>query len=130
MIVADTNITAYLALRSPYSELAIKLYARDPHWIVPVLWRSEIIHVLMKHINHSLMTLSQAMLRLGRLEAVIEDQLYEVTAADVLKLAEHSGSSSYDCEFVVLARQMNCQLVTMDKKLVKAFPESARLLSD
>ena len=130
MIVADTNITAYLALDSAFSKEAAKLYRKDPDWIAPSLWRSEICHVILKHLRASRLTLHQALYQLQWLEALLEQRLYDVNSSHVLKLANESGCSSYDCEFVVLARQMNCQLVTMDKKLVKAFPESARLLSD
>ena len=36
-----------------------------------------------------------------------------------------SDCSAYDCEFSVLARRLGVRLVTMDKKLLKAFPGQA-----
>jgi predicted nucleic acid-binding protein len=34
-----------------------------------------------------------------------------------------SDCSAYDCEFVALAVQLEIKLVTMDKKLLKSFPQ-------
>ena len=130
MIVADTNLSAYFSIPSPYSDWAQQLHASDPHWIAPALWRSEIRSVLTQHVAHARLTLRQALQRLGELELMFDQRLFEVPSAEVLKLATESACSSYDCEFVVLARQKDCLLITMDTKLVKAFPETARLLTD
>ena len=42
-----------------------------------------------------------------------------------LQLVRGSDCSGYDCEFVALAQKLNTQLVTMDKKLLRAFPKCA-----
>lgn len=43
----------------------------------------------------------------------------------MLRLAQQSGCSAYDCEFVSLAQDLHVQLVTMDKGILAAFPEIA-----
>ena len=43
----------------------------------------------------------------------------------LLKLSQLSGYSAYDCEFVNLAQDLNTTLVTMDRKILKIFPETA-----
>ncbi len=48
----------------------------------------------------------------------------------VLTLASQSTSSSYDCEFVALAMDIGCQLVTADKRIDRNFPDVAILLED
>ena len=40
-------------------------------------------------------------------------------------LVRDSDCSAYDCEFVALALKLNMQLVTMNKKLLRAFPKCA-----
>ncbi len=40
-----------------------------------------------------------------------------------------TGCSAYDCEFVALAIKLNTHLVTMDKKLLRAFPKCALALT-
>ncbi len=43
----------------------------------------------------------------------------------VLDLAIRFGCSSYDAEFVVLAKELNCRLLTFDRKLLQLFPDVA-----
>lgn len=40
----------------------------------------------------------------------------------VLDLVRTSKCTSYDCEYVALAKEMNLNLVTFDKQVVGAFP--------
>ena len=48
----------------------------------------------------------------------------------ILTLAASSALSAYDCEFVALARELNCRLVTVDKQITKTFPDTAISLED
>ena len=50
---------------------------------------------------------------------------FEVHSRDVLGLVRDSECSAYDCEFVALAERLDAKLVTMDKKVLKAFPTRA-----
>ena len=54
MIVVDTNIISYLFFPSKFSELTEELIIKDPHWIAPVLWRSEFRNVLAGYIRNDL----------------------------------------------------------------------------
>ena len=42
-----------------------------------------------------------------------------------MELVRDSDCSAYDCEFVALAVKLDTKLVTVDKKLLKAFPDRA-----
>ena len=55
---------------------------------------------------------------------------YQVQSRDVLGLAEESGCSAYDCEYIALAKDLGINLVTTDKQLIKAFPDIAMHLTD
>jgi len=46
----------------------------------------------------------------------------------VLRLVSRSDCSAYDCEFVAAAQALGVGLVTMDGKLLKAFPKIAKPL--
>ncbi len=40
-------------------------------------------------------------------------------------VADRSDCSAYDCEYVALAKRLGVKLVTMDRKVLRAFPEVA-----
>jgi predicted nucleic acid-binding protein len=54
---------------------------------------------------------------------------YEVDSRSVLDLAASADCSAYDCEFVSLARALGVQLVTQDRQVLQAFPETAAALA-
>ncbi|MSQ99035.1 MAG: VapC toxin family PIN domain ribonuclease, partial [Xanthomonadales bacterium] len=54
---------------------------------------------------------------------------YEVDSLSVLELVRESACSAYDCEFVTLAMKLGTKLVTMDGKLLRAFPGIAVALA-
>jgi predicted nucleic acid-binding protein len=47
----------------------------------------------------------------------------------VLELAHDTGCSAYDCEFAAVAIALGVKLVTMDAKILRAFPGSAVALT-
>jgi predicted nucleic acid-binding protein len=128
VIVADTNVIAYLLIPSPFTPLAERVYAQDPEWAAPRLWRSEFRNVLSLYVRRALFSLDRAVMLQEEAEDLLQDREYEVTSADVLSLATDSGCSAYDCEFVALARFLGVPLVTADRRLARAFPQYARML--
>jgi predicted nucleic acid-binding protein len=58
-------------------------------------------------------------------ESLMDGFEFDVHSRDVLTLVRDSDCSAYDCEFVALAERLGTQLVTMDKKVLKAFPQRA-----
>ena len=62
-------------------------------------------------------------------ESLLAGAEHEVDSRRVLELVRDSDCSAYDCEFVALAMALGVKLVTMDARLLKAFPEHAVALS-
>jgi predicted nucleic acid-binding protein len=58
----------------------------------------------------------------------MEGREFHVISASVFNLVSSSNCSSYDCEFVALAQSFNLSMYTSDKKVVQAFPDTAKLL--
>ena len=130
MIVADVNVVAYLYFPGPHSEAAEALLLRDAEWMVPRLWRSEFRNVLTTYMRQGQLTLEGAVDINRRAEALLGDNEYDVSALAVLRLANESGCSAYDCEYIALAEHLDVRLVSADKKLCKAFPGRAVGLSE
>ena len=62
-------------------------------------------------------------------ESLLEGAEFEVESLAVLELVRDSNCSAYDCEFIALAMKLDTKLITMDKKLLRAFPKRAIALS-
>lgn len=125
MIVADTNLIAYLVIRDKHSELADTIFEMDPVWVAPLLWRSELRNALAKYIQHAGMRLDAALVALHSAEEVMGGREYRVSSERVLELAVRSKCTAYDCEYVALAQELNVPLVTADRQFLRGFPKIA-----
>lgn len=124
-VVVDTNVLAALLLPS-VSSLDLEEQLRlDEDWRVPPLWRSEFRHVLLKHVRADLMEPDLAIELWTKALERLELCEHPVLGDKVLDLAIRFGCSSYDAEFVVLAKELNCRLLTFDRKLLQLFPDVA-----
>lgn len=128
MIVVDTNVLAYLYLPSEHSALAEALLVQDPVWRAPILWRSEFRNTLVGFLRRRTLSFDQACGIQAEAESLMEGSEFEVDSRSVLELVRDSDCSAYDCEFIALASKLDTKLVTMDKKLLRAFPERALAL--
>ena len=124
-VVVDTNVLAALLLPS-VSSLDLEEQLRlDEDWRVPPLWRSEFRHVLLKHVRADLMEPDLAIELWTKALERLELCEHPVLGDKVLDLAIRFGCSSYDAEFVVLAKELKCRLLTFDLKLLQLFPAVA-----
>ena len=123
MIVVDTNVIAALYLPVDDTGHAEALLERDPEWAVPLLWRSEFRNVLAGFLRRKLVTFEDACALQAEAESLLLGAEHEVDSHLVLTLVRESDCSAYDCEFVALARTLGVPLVTLDKKVLKAFPK-------
>jgi len=129
VIVSDTNVLAYLLLPYEFSPQADALFSRDPDWAVPILWRSEFRNLLAGYLRRKTLTFDEVLKVQAEAEALVAGNEHEVDSRRVLELVRDSACSAYDCEFVALAAQLGTKVVTMDAKLLKAFPHHALALS-
>ena len=125
MIVVDTNVIAYLYLESEFTARAEAQLKIDPDWAAPVLWRSEFRNILAGAIRRKRLSFDEARQVLAEAEGLLAGSEHEVGSHQVLELVRDSDCSAYDCEFMALATQLHVKLVTMDAKLLKAFPKLA-----
>ena len=125
MIVADTNIIAYLFLEGEHTQRARQWLAMDSEWHVPPLWQSEFMNILALYMRKELLSLKQAIAIQEQAASRLSKYEHQPLTKDVLTLAKQSGCTAYDCEFVATARALDCSLLTADKPLLKAFPNIA-----
>lgn len=129
MIVVDTNVLAYLYLPGEHTARAEALLEREPEWMAPVLWRSEFRNILAGYMRRGTLTFDQACNIQDEAESLLAGCEYEVDSRTVIELVRDSDCSAHDCEFVALAVKLDTKLVTMDKKLLRAFPRRAATLA-
>jgi predicted nucleic acid-binding protein len=125
VIVVDTNLVVYLYVQGEHTERAEAVLARDPEWAAPVLWRSEFRNVLVGLVRARALALADAFQIVAEAERSMAGREYTVVSAHVLQLAERSGCSAYDCEFVAFAEDLGAPLVTIDRAVLRAFPARA-----
>ncbi len=130
MIVVDTNVISYFYLPSPFDASVDQLQTIEPEWAAPILWKSEFRSVLALYIQKQLLSLDYALKIMEEAESIMHDTGFEIASLRVLSLITSSSCSSYDCEFVVLAQQLNTKLITQNKKILQEFPDNALSIDD
>jgi predicted nucleic acid-binding protein len=125
VIVVDTNVVARLVLPGQDAALAEEVHRRDPEWVAPPLLYSEIRDVLVMMIRRRDLRREQAIRAATRAVEVMKGDQVPVATPDVLELAERSGCTAYDCEFIAVARLLGVKLVTSDRQVLSAFRETA-----
>ncbi|HWG95875.1 MAG TPA: type II toxin-antitoxin system VapC family toxin [Nitrospira sp.] len=125
MIVADTNLLIYLYVQGERTEESEAVLRRDATWTVPLLWRSEFRNALIGLVRKEVLAVDQALSIVDETERWLAGYEYSVISRHVLTLADRSGCSAYDCEFVALAQDLGIPLVTTDRQILKAFPRLA-----
>lgn len=130
MIVVDTNVVASLLLATTHTGQAEDALRRDPEWAAPLLWRSELRNVLASLVRAQRLSLPAAIAMAEVAESLLRGKEYSVPSDEVLDAARASGCTAYDCEFVVLARSAGCPLVTLDRAVIRAFPDVALALNE
>lgn len=122
MIVADTNLLIYLYVKGERTEDSEAVLRRDATWTVPLLWRSEFRNALIGLVRMELVPLDKAVSIVDEAERWLTGREFSVISRHVLTLADRSGCSAYDCEFVALAQDLGVPLVTTDRQILRAFP--------
>lgn len=125
MIVVDTNVLAYLYLPTEFTPHAEALLERDPEWVAPVLWRSEFRSILAGYLRRRILAFDDARALQAEAESLLAGNEHEVDSQRVLELVRDTDCSAYDCEFAALAMRLDVKLVTMEARLLRAFPKFA-----
>jgi predicted nucleic acid-binding protein len=125
MIVADANLLAYLVIPGDRTAETQDVFLKDPSWVSPTLWRTELRSVLQKSVLHQDLSVARAVGLFDQALTVLGGREFDVDTRHVLELAERAQASTYDCEYVAVALALNIPLVSADRAVITAFPECA-----
>jgi predicted nucleic acid-binding protein len=125
LIVVDANVIAYAVLPGEHSAHAVAALERDPDWVAPPLWQSEVRNVLATTVRVKGLSLDLALGAWGQARRLVVDVPVPADTARILRLATESGSSAYDCEYVALAESLGIRLVTGHERLARRFRSQA-----
>jgi predicted nucleic acid-binding protein len=125
MIVVDTNIIVPLHISSESTGQVLEILKKDAFWCSPPLWQSEFLNVLTGFMRRKSITLDQARRIMGVALMTMAGSEISVSPWHVLELTAASNCTAYDCEFIALAKELGVKLVTLDKRILAEFPETA-----
>jgi predicted nucleic acid-binding protein len=128
-LVVDASIAVKWLVKEPGSEKAeallelCRLGRYDP--VAPELLVAEVGSVLCKRVRQGSMKASQAEFQFDRFSRIrpVLRPLFDL-AGQAFKLALAHQHSIYDCLYVALALEAQCELVTADEKLFRSFAPS------
>lgn len=130
MIVVDVNVIAYLLIAGDKTPLAQQAWQRDPEWILPPLWRHEMLNVLVTYVRSGGVPSDQAIATFQQAIARFGDHEQSPQMEQVLLLAAEHQISAYDAQYVRLALERNLALISEDRALQRKFPATVRSLQD
>jgi predicted nucleic acid-binding protein len=124
-LVVDANVGMKWHVTDVHSDAALRLLRDDaPELHVPDLLFPEVGNILWKKVRRGDLTEEQAR-EIGHLVAFAplavhaSSPLFEAA----LEIAIRTGRSVYDSQYVALAVQLNCRLVTADEKHYNALKD-------
>jgi predicted nucleic acid-binding protein len=122
VIVADTNLVAYLLIEGTRTVAAKAVWEKDPQWMLPAIWRSEFLNVLTTAVRAGVLTIDQAHQTWHVALTIVAENEVEPLGDDVLDQAAKRNLSAYDAQFAVAASDLGVPLVTSDRRLLGACP--------
>jgi predicted nucleic acid-binding protein len=125
MIVADTNLVAYLIVPGTATLDAERVRARDKDWAAPGLLRFELMNVVGQEFKQGRMDRDCALRTFRRGMTLVNFSKLQSDPLFIFNMCQTTGCSPYDLEYVWLAMELGVPLVTADQQLLKTFPNVA-----
>ena len=123
--VLDASVAAYWVLRNPLQAKALKLraeYQQNIHELIaPTHFQGEIASALTKAERQKLILVGDARTLIADVLST-PPILYPLDPLfyRAVDISSQTRTGFYDCLYVALAEQENCELVTADDKLINA----------
>ncbi|MGM0578004.1 MAG: type II toxin-antitoxin system VapC family toxin [Myxococcota bacterium] len=126
-VVADTNVIAYLLLRTePFVDEVRTFWASHDDIHAPASWQAELVNVLWLAVRAGVVDRSAGLERLRLADALgIRSAPVSDLWEGALTRATRADHAAYDTLFVELATRLGAPLATFDKALLASFPHIA-----
>jgi predicted nucleic acid-binding protein len=119
VIVADTCLIFHLFNETVLTVNAQKILDKDPHWILPPLWKEEYANVLSKLARKKLRTIGEVIGHFNYTVEELKNCEINIDTKQALEISIEYKISVYDAHFIALAMDFNTLLVTEDKEILK-----------
>ncbi|MES2272576.1 MAG: type II toxin-antitoxin system VapC family toxin [Chlamydiota bacterium] len=125
MIVADTCLIFHLFNETLLTLSAQEIFAKDPYWIMPSLWKEEYANILSKLARKEFRQLDEVIHHFNYTVEGLKNCERSIEAQKALKISIESKISVYDAHFIALAMDFDTVVVTEDKEILKNCPDLA-----
>lgn len=119
--VVDASVAVKWVVPEVHSESALRLLERDYYLLVPDFFFAEVANVFWKRVRRGEDSADDAKVALEAITAQplqVHPSLRLMTCA--LDIAIRTQRAVYDCVYLTLAVESQCQMVTADEKLFNA----------
>jgi predicted nucleic acid-binding protein len=124
-LVLDASVIAKAFVAEPDSQLLNAILASDPVLAAPAHALAEVGEVLRRKRALGQMTAEQLDRACDALPAFVMSVELGELFAPAMEMAQEIAVSFYDCLYVAAADQLDCRVVTADRKLVTALQKHA-----
>lgn len=130
MIVIDVNILFYFLHSGQHTVTARDVYEHDSDWIAPTLIYSEFQNILASNFRRGFVSEWQCLEAWRESLILLENNVVDPDWEVSLALALKHQITSYDSQYVEVARARRLPLVTEDRELLRKFPGIAISMVD
>ena len=100
----------------------LELFIRDSDWVAPRLWRDEVSNVLVTYEREGLLSREESLLAFIDAEAIMGTNDFDIKIERILAVAQQTGCSRYDSQYIALAQDLGLKLYTYDRKILESVP--------
>ena len=125
MIVAHSDLLAFLFIPGVHTEQVERLFEKENRWAVPVSWRLEMHNILAGCVARMKMDWEAARAIMEAVHGLVASTEYVLPSDLVLEMAERSGAPMAACEYAALSADLGAPLVVLDRTLPPLFPGTA-----
>jgi predicted nucleic acid-binding protein len=127
LLVIDASVVVKWFLPEIHSVAALRVAQSGHTFLAPDLLGAEVANTLWKKHRRDELTNDEAVRLIDDLQRLdITMAPHQGLLSKAFALAASAGHPVYDCLYLALAHQSDCQLVTADRRFYKAFAKGER----